>query len=352
MNSLITKIRLYFIGLIFRQRYKVICRMNKCLSAGHYQLIYSNRRYYFVNVETPDEVLKHLNIDRNYKIGSLFNVKESTLNRPVGQIALITTNGFKVFNYAKQEVYCLGLTSEMTSQLESAIQVLSPYYNLTYKEILQDYSIEKMIFSLDNGGCTHEEMKIKYYTLCESYLRYLGNRSDIEKDIKQLNNYTFFTKLLPESTISILNFLKNRIDFNDEYEFVFQHGDMHFGNMLFAEGEYWLLDLEDARKDIFFYDLFNPLFVELTDHNDPILIDLYFTKDLRLMSLFRAVFSSCSHDFNEELLIDYFYLFLYARLIFQIRKKQIHYKGLKYKKKVEASTRNVLTALNYLNKFA
>lgn len=336
-------------GIIIWLGFLNYCRKNKCIEKGRYQLYKSNRRYYLVNVLFAGRIFDLLDISNGHKVGFVHLINYTPLADLVGQAVMITASGYKIFNYEKGEVYTLELSNNTAVSLENAIRRLSPFFRLTYKTILTNASVERLVVGASRKTWDNEMIVYNYFHLCRCFIFYLNNRDhqfDGNFNVSQTDNHVKW-EIIPKSAKDTIIKLRENIE-DEVFRTVFQHGDLHFGNTLFDKDGFWLLDLEDARDDIFFYDLFTPIFVELTDWNNMTLFDLLFNKDARLISYLKQVFAAVGLVFNEKKIRDYFIVYLYARILFQVKKKQLLYNGSTYRKKLQASVNNVRIAMNLI----
>ena len=92
------------------------------------------------------------------------------------------------------------------------------------------------------------------------------------------------------------------------------HCDLHFGNTLVDSNSIYLIDFENVREDVFFYDLFNILFVEYIDKDNPYFIEEYFKENSEVDDLFKQSFQAVGEELEERNKVLYFVVFLHSRL--------------------------------------
>ena len=95
---------------------------------------------------------------------------------------------------------------------------------------------------------------------------------------------------------------------------IYQHGDMHFGNILNDGKKTYLIDFERYSKDLFFYDILNCCYVEAVDNGKWDLIEWYISNETNSNSLLDMLFSEMGVKFDSKKKRDYFALFMLRRL--------------------------------------
>lgn len=93
------------------------------------------------------------------------------------------------------------------------------------------------------------------------------------------------------------------------------HGDLWTSNILFAKGEknpIKFIDWEHSKEFMFFYDIFNFMWLEYYVHNNLIYLDKYFSGEYddpfeRIFSLFKLPFAeTCRMDYLNIFLLNFF----------------------------------------------
>lgn len=306
----------------------------KYLESGKYDVALCGR--YFL-------VKKGLSENKEQKMGltTRKSYLMSLINNPscqspiCGQIMMITANSVRFFNFDKCMTFTQYTTEEEAKKIINAGERFEGIFNSTKIKIENNCVIEKFIEYKPREKWSEAEIINNYYSLMEKYIDYLKKESNNGTRINYLNHQLPWIEQNPSKEfISLYKRLSNDIVKCPFTTFVFCHCDFHFGNTLFSDNDIYLIDFEYCREEVFYYDIFNVMYVEFVSKKNSKLLDLYLSGDKKTMSFIIRCFNAMHIEYDIKYKLLYFEIFLMSRLIFSCYKRP-----LKTKKSNELSNR-------------
>lgn len=238
----------------------------------------------------------------------------------LGEYALISLNKeMKVFSTVNKEVLSL-MSPDKCEFLRFAASKLDKL-NTTFLRVNEYGVVERWISNTTtNRDCI-------YTLFLDDYKKYITNTT-IE-EIRPMQDYWRKFPTKNKDIASLFDILSNRIG-NERYPVVFSHCDMHLGNMLYENEILWYIDLEYARIEIFFYDVYIGMVVAFWDNGDESLLRRYLQKDPSLIIKIKEIFNAIGYPFCEESRKKYLYAFLAARLLFDLKNGKKRFGKINY----------------------
>ncbi len=348
-GALIDKLRYYHRCMVASRffRHKIIEYKNVCLEKGCYFVVCYHRNY-LIKYGTPLEDLKIMDADGSITPFWCRIVPKAAAESVLfhAQAIMSTNNGLRFFNFSEGKTY-RGFSSKQEAEEYSKSKVFFPYFNSTTITANDDYCIEKIVKHQPRQKWNTEELNRHFVQVYECYINYLASTTISHIKVKdlfpqnntQLNCYwELFQSLLQKIESSF-----------DEIPQAFCHCDLHFGNTLIEGDDVFLIDFENVRNDVFFYDLFNIIYVEYTDFKNPYFIDLYLSEDKEIMNLFKKAFDSVGVHFETGLKFEYIYLFLLSRLTHNVAYIEKNTKLNKKESKIIEVMDYISNMFNFIN---
>lgn len=264
-----------------------------------------------------------------------------------GQAILFTLNGeYKVFDLEKSRILTC-LPEEKKRLVWDNIRHFRGCLNVTVLEVNEKGIIEKYIPYRNRDLWTEDEVRAGYLEILDDQMRltlrakreYVKNGREILKEIMDYG-------------ISEISGLCRRIEKNTGFDvdipFIRQHGDVHFGNVLFCGKEHFYIDFEYARTESFLFDLFNCIYVEMTDRHSLILAEDFFSRQQEFADRYKVIFENVGMRYQKQRNKDYFLLFLLSRIRFDIDSAFRRFPKCRRKKYFDLLLRKYNGVLGYL----
>lgn len=293
--------------------FKDTCLSGEFLAPGRYKILWSEKPVLY---KITDRHLqsKHKPVFPKYVqffYSKVFSVLNSTNESFNGSYAILTSNfEVKIFNEEKNEIYTI-LSDERKKTLHSKFLKLAPL-KTTFIKITNSGIIEKFILTNSNSS---KEGKDLYYEFLNCYRVFLLNREILNK--KNLRYQSIEINNIPPILQSVVKEL-SALSVDKCIPIIFTHCDLHAGNFLSLNNELWFIDVEYARDEIFFYDIFLNMFVEFWDKNNDVYLKKYLSGEQEICNHIKKCFSAIGFDFDYNCRKEYLFSFLTARLIFDI----------------------------------
>lgn len=283
---------------------------NVCLSPGVYYVICSSREY-LIHKDVPIFFLKSINGPTNNKSIIRVIVEKGYQSNFQAQVVMSTNNGYRYFDYFNRTTFKPFLNENEYLKYQDALIAFSSSFSLTNKEVNKNYCVENIIDSKPRNNWCPEELYKNFYLLFDRYVLYLSHARIIRKQI----DYNICSISGMENYNGRITNLVNQIDPSiHNTVFSFSHCDLHFGNTLFNNDDIFLIDFEEAKENVFYYDIFNLIFVEYRDWNNSSFLDMYLTGDSHLEASFIKLFNAVGELFNPVHSKDYLISFIALRM--------------------------------------
>lgn len=318
------------------------------LENGNYYVVCGSREF-LIKTGAPEDLLKALGVPCRKKYVCV-KVKSHTKSRVFNaQIMMSTNEGFRYFNIKDKTTIKCFKTEQEAESYSKAIKSFNPFWNTTSIRYTYEYSIEKIISSKSRNQWDLDEIYRVFYDVYERFIVYLESTPKETKDLiiadfidKDYPDYTFFIQKLFDQIPYLIN--------GETY--VFSHCDLHFGNILVDNNSVYLIDFEEARNEVFYYDLFNIIYVEYNDNNNPSLLNDYLSYDSRMIDCFDRAFKAAGVIFIPQRYKSYFKVFLYIRLNNDIRIAKRKYNYEELDNRIHAYILNMNKLLDYINNYS
>lgn len=334
----------YLLDVRARIRLKRLALKERCLAPGVYRMIHS-RRYYLVRIDIPDSFLYSLGVKKNKHQIKDIVIRDSD-DAVMGQAMMVTAYGFKIFDVRNGIVYKKLVSDQESISLKKAIELLTPCFQNTYIGIRKGFSEEKLIYGKPRKEWQLSDVPGIYFSIVDSYLEYFNTDIDIYKapydrtDILRILNPKYEILKIYQGLL---------LEIGDcNYPYIYMHGDMHFGNIIY-DGHVWYIDFECAREEIFFYDLFNVLYVEYVDCQNSMLLDMYFAGNTQMINKFKRAFMLFDTNFSLDNRKIYFKTYLLARIRYDILDLFNKYSGQSLNKGLERIASKNHRIVDYIN---
>lgn len=304
----------YFHCLNERKRWKHM-EIGKYLEEGIYEVICPGRSFLvkegtpiafiqMISKRTEAPLVKNIKVYNIYGNGATFR----------GQIAMSTDSGYRYFDYKRGESCKVFNNLEEAAQTNNAFLTFRSFFKTTILSINNDYCIEKIINNKPRNEWNEAEVLFSYKHIIENYISYIKFVGDKKQFVIRPVGYGIS---LPNSINAACKSLYLDIVANisslNEVCYMFCHRDLHFGNTLMEGDKLYLIDYDFSKEEVFFYDLFNVMYVEFSDWHNTNLLDMYLREDNEISSLFRGAFSAIGTQFESSKKVEYIYVFLLSR---------------------------------------
>ena len=299
-----------------RKEFKNIKKFKVNLEPGFYY-VSCNVRTFLYRKNTPKSFLEMIGVDTSKpELLAFYKKKQCKRSVPYTCDIVMTTNeGYRLYNLKDNTTLHLFKNENEANLYRKCYSLFSPFFSFTTCEMTDAYSIETIIMNKHRKMWTKEELYSIFYALLDSLTAYLQSAEkesvDIESKIKISEragkDYCGLCKDLLEEARSFVNPV-----------YVFSHGDLHFGNILFDGKTQYLIDFEKARKELFFFDLYNILYVEVADYSNYSFVDDYLDGEQKMMSCFQTAFESVGSVFDVKNRVCYLKVFLLLRMNYDI----------------------------------
>jgi len=289
-NVTILKIYMFIRKVNERISLKVIIKKNsEYLKKGTYHLMFGSKPIIFQKSHNSLMFIssknKHINNKRFFisRFDRLFNVSVKTNNNGTfgGELLMLTlTHNVKIFNFQNREMITIFKEKENYKKVALTNKILSPYFKttiintnddtLTTLESVIDYKPYNLMSNVDKKNI-FEDLNMRYenyfkninenniyYSSLESYLESFKKKSDnkhILSDLKKYLNSSYLLSL--------------------EIPKIYLHGDMHLGNVLISNDNFYLIDFECGNLYFFLFDFLNFIFAESISRNNSDFLDSY-----------------------------------------------------------------------------
>lgn len=284
------------------------------LEPGDYY-VSCNIRTFLFKKGIPDKFLSMIGMDEKKARLRALHIRAGKDNKSKyqAQVVMSTNNGYRFFNYDDRTT--LHFFSDEKERLiyQRVSHVFSPEFNVPIKEITDSYSVDSIIDNKPRRYWSEIEIKNNFYKLFEKYNRYLFSSIVKKVSLKEwVNRYSFSSNVILNQLIGeVMEDVRPLTNIS----LVFSHGDMHFGNIFYKEDEIYLSDFERSGEEVFFFDIFNVIYVEYIDWHNEAFLKSYLMKDEKIIGYFKELFRSVGKTFDISLSKKYFELFLLFRLI-------------------------------------
>lgn len=338
-------------NIMLKKRLGRIFNELTCMEAGNYNILLSEKIIIYKDSARPfvnqfeiisKDFFKHL---PSIKIKINKNLRTSFC----GQIAMLTTNNdLKIFDLKNNQVLSL-LDIVSKERFHNTYEIFQGKLAMPYLFDTNEGIVERIIQNISRSTWGHDLIIRNYLCILSDQRDYLKTAtiayeitfSDIWENIQKFQ-FTRLNKIARQITEKI----------NDTYSMpcVFLHRDIHFGNTLFDGRQLYYIDFEYADNEVFFYDIFNCIFVEFILNRDSLLLSLYLKKDGDMFANLYEIFNIMGVNFNEKSYLDYLYIFLLARLRFTC---VMLVKNTKYKqmRTLKAEIEHFSMFLNYVEEY-
>lgn len=281
------------------------------LEPGWYFISRNSRCFLFHN-NTPLSFLKMIGVDENKpKLYCYYQRKRKRCGFYDTQVIMTTNDGVRYFNYKeKTTLHCFNNYFEK-ELYQKARSFLVPPFKCTTIQVKDSYCIERLIEHIPRRAWSYEEVLKRFFIIFDKYIEYLSKTHIFEHNIQDMLQAP---KEINERYNQIMESLIHSIEVYKNTKFIFSHGDMHFENVLFENNDFYVLDFETAGNNIFYYDIFNLMYVEYIDKHNDYFIKAYLSKETMMMTYFERMFNVVNESFDYSLMHIYLKYFLLVRL--------------------------------------
>lgn len=322
IKKLLRKIHYYYLCQKWRKQFINIFQHSCYLEEGEYKAIYSDRKIIY-RTDVPADFLSMVSRKTASPIARGISIYGDSNQKNVfkGQIAMSTSSGFRYFNYKERTTFREFDSQNSSIVVQKALEVFSLSFKTTVLNITNNYCIEKIVDYNPRRIWDNKTIVDRFCIVMGKYVNYL--KKSVADNRVQYKNVEFpilnQDKNFPSACISVYNRIKANLNPTFLYAHILCHHDIHFDNTLFVEHDFYLIDFECAKEDIFFYDFFNIIYVEFMDWHNSTLLDLYLNKNERIMDCLKELFNVVGQEFEISKIKEYFYIFLMKRYMSGIR---------------------------------
>lgn len=322
-----------------------------CIETGNYKVLLSEKIIIYKDSTQPFvKQFEIFNKAFSKHLPSIKIKKSKSLNTTFcGQIVMLTTNStLKIFDIKNNQVLSL-LDAISKEKFHNIYEIFQGKLAMPYLFDINEGIVEKIIQNISRNTWGHDLIIRNYLCILSDQQNYLKKATiaygvtleEIWKNIQKFN----FKKLN-----CIAKQIIEKIENTYNIPCVFLHRDIHFGNTLFDGMQLYYIDFEHADNEVFFYDIFNCIFVEFILNHDSLLLSLYLKKDKDMFAYLYEIFDIMGMNFNEKKYLDYLYIFLLSRLRFTC---VMLLKNTKYKKMrtLKAEIKHFNMFLNYVEEY-
>jgi len=316
------------------------------LEPGDYFII-NNVRSYLIKKETPKEFLKMIGVEGKGKEQCHFHMHVSQgLKSPLkAQVVMSTNNQFRFFDYDNNLTFRRFYNKEEHERYIECKNRFGPFFNMTFNSIVGEYCVDNFVKNVPRNLWNEKMMIEIFYALLENYIRYLHSADSKLVSVKEVTA-SAFPELYDYRLIHSI--LTKEVKSYNCTKTVFGHGDLHFGNILFDGVRFYLIDFEMAKEEVFFYDLFNVMYVEAVDMKNYMFLDFYMTADSRLMNCFTKAFEAVGEVFDINRREEYLKLYLLLRLNSSAIDTKRKYYGKQLKEAIMFNVKRIDSMLQYI----
>lgn len=344
--SIFSKFYKYINDLMERRRIIKLCAKHLPIEAGEYKL-YNPGRTYLVRKDVPASFLSIIGLNENCHDCQKITIKVEPYSDDgfIGQILMTTASGYRLFDYKNSLTYKQFTTPQEASKYKFAVDSFSSFFNVTPIKITEKYSVEVSVNAHPRKRWDDKSVLDNYIELANRYVSYLRSQDNsTRRSISQI----FQSFYMSPQILIIYNLLKKDLDVNREFVTVNIHGDLHFGNTLYANDGIYLIDFDSYRNDFFYYDLFNIIYVDYVDKKDSTLLELYINGNTRVISCFKNLFSAIGDVFDEDKIIEYLKYYLLSRLLYDMEDAFQNHRGREQRYLVKLRLGKILETYNYI----
>lgn len=327
MRKYLNRILLFITYMVEKHKVQKLCVNNQYLEEGEYSFYYLGRSY-LVKEGVPIEFLWRIGVKEIPFVLKTIHVKKNSEKTSgfAAQILMTTASGVRYFDYKRNLVYKEFNNIQESVTYRNAISAFTPYFQNACISVTDNYVLEKIVKTEPRSDWGVNGLMSNFCKVGYLYENYLSTLCENDKTNKSFVNI-LQRSIYPAEVSRLSSILVSSIDTSKQYLFIPCHGDLHFGNTLFEKGIVYLIDFDEFRKEVFFYDIFNMIYVDFVDVNSTSLIDAYLSEDQCAMSLFDGLFSAVGLNFEREKKLDYVRYYMYRRLIHDIDDALNNHKG-------------------------
>lgn len=322
------------------------------LENGDYDIVLSGR-YFLVKEGISKNYKQLLGIKARRSFVKPLNNNANPQSPICGQVLMLTANSSRFFDFSKKLTFTHYSTIRNVNNIVLAQQNFIGIFENTIIKVEDCCIIEQLIEYKPRDEWNSIEVINNFYFLVENYIKYLEK----EYPNRKLVNFLKYQKPLLEKT-SLKDFdtlykrLENDIAKEPFVDFVYCHCDFHFGNTLFSNNGIYLIDFEYCREEVFFYDIFNVMYVEFISKKNSTLLDLYLSEDKTMINYMMRSFKAMHCDYDIKKKVIYFEIFLMARLIFSCFKRPLKTnKESELRCRIKTNVSLIGKVLNYIQYF-
>ncbi len=233
--------------------------------------------------------------------------------RFAGQCVLFTANGeCKIFDFRHAAV--LSFISQDSGMRTGQYEFFSAYFHTPFVKRKGNLLLERCISHIPRKYWKEAEIKDNYDTVLNDLARFYR----ASKAVYWGNPYkerNIILKTGNRELQAMFDDLAKRCFDLGKMPYIYLHGDIHFGNTLFDGKRLWYIDYEYAREEVFFYDIFNPIFAELSDYGSTVLLDVLMSGGGTSAGTIASCFERFQLRFCPEKTEKYMYMYLMCRLL-------------------------------------
>jgi hypothetical protein len=226
-----------------------------------------------------------------------------------------SSNGYtdsKIFDLSRNQVLSIFSNKQEYQSVLSIYQSFSKFFPMP--AILQTDAEQLIIMEeLVNFEQNHTWIEADYLFVMEDVFERNINyfKACVEKEIQSSSSPTDLISQIKMN--AVIEPIRNKINpelLDVKFPCVKLHGDLWTSNtLLVKEGKSHIcyIDWEYSREYIFFYDLFNMMWLEVYVNNNHLYIHKYANGDYD--SYFKEIYHLFNLEFNDKLKMDYFMLY-------------------------------------------
>lgn len=224
---------------------------------------------------------------------------------------LSTHQNIKIFDYSLKEVLFLPNEAKKEVIIKN-LEYFQKYINTTTLRIESFGIFEKYIVGYPRNEWSHNVLLDVYCNILQDFSEYFRKLGNCGCDCNIIRKNT--DKCNSIDIRKLISDIKKDIEFLLDLPCIYCHGDLHFRNCLYDKECVYYIDFEDSRYDVFFYDFFNIMYVDIIENDDYYLLNMYLEKNDLILTNFKKAFAWLNVDFNEDDMIKYLKLFLLSRI--------------------------------------
>ena len=264
-------------------------------------------------------------------------------------IMVLAEGEYKLFDISSQVVYTKMSDSKKNAIIRGQL-LFKDYFNTTFIREVSNGIVEKYIDYISIDSLQPDKRIILLEKIIQSYIDYTKKNS-VMGTISKESCVQQFKALKIKPVDEMINGILRYIPEDIQMPSIYQHGDMHFGNILIDEQNTYIIDFEMFREELFFYDIMNCLYVEIVDKHKYDLIEWFRSDKTSSNALFRNLFFEMGMNFSCEKKQEYFAMFLLRRLYSDIIRAINRLSKNKTKKYLEYLVKKNKVILEYLEEF-